>query len=338
MTATLQQPTISYLATRLSPNIGETEAGFVICTGAQLARTGWQTYLLRELPPEAQELCDSTDPNAEVNVYRPPEEVFSGEAIASFNGAPVTMGHPPSGEFLDPNNVQYLEYGTVMNARRGEEPLENGDQILVGDIIIKREPLLSDVKSGRLRQLSAGYTYTPVRDGDKLIQTEIRGNHVALVSAGRAGSAKIIDHAMERENMTDREFRSTVRDLLAIANRHPAASEDIHSRAARDTWHPQALNPAQIDANESARRLRTCDAANALNSLNERYASMHGKPLKSSSPPAPTGPTSLSALLDQAASEHRKRAFDSGEPPLSDHEQLQLQALVTGPVHFGGKF
>ena len=41
-----------YFAEYLSENIAETPEGFLICRNAVIGRTGYQTYLVRELKPE----------------------------------------------------------------------------------------------------------------------------------------------------------------------------------------------------------------------------------------------------------------------------------------------
>lgn len=61
---------------------------------------------------------------------------------------------------------------------------------MVGDLIIKDGQLANDVQNGAVREVSAGYTAEFVpdsTDGECLKQTNIRGNHVAVVPRGRAG-------------------------------------------------------------------------------------------------------------------------------------------------------
>jgi hypothetical protein len=188
---------IDYFVSKLSDNIGETPEGFIICRDVCVARTGYQTYTVRDLPQEsARDLgIDLSNLDASIDLYRPPEEVFSPATMASFEGKSLTNNHPPPQEFVGPDNVERYEYGHVQNVRKGEEPLESGDWPLVADLVIKREPLLSEVKSGRQRELSCGYDYELARDGNKLLQTKIVGNHVAVVPKGRAGAEARINDA-----------------------------------------------------------------------------------------------------------------------------------------------
>ena len=189
---------LSYYASKLSDHIGETPEGFLVCTDSVIARTGWQTYAVGELPGDAlKELgIDTGNPNAKIEVYRSPEEVFDPATIASFEGKSVTDDHPPAEKFVEPGSVADYELGHVQNVRKGSEALESGEWPLVADIFVKREPLLSKVRNDSVRELSCGYDFTLAKDGDRVIQTASRGNHVAVVQTGRAGAeARIKDSA-----------------------------------------------------------------------------------------------------------------------------------------------
>jgi hypothetical protein len=191
---------ISYFASRISPNVAETPERYAICRDACLGRTGTMQYSVGELPQEAAADLgvDVSNPSAMVDVYRSPEELFSPATLASFEGKSCTMGHPSGGQFVDPSNANDLEYGHVQNVRKGDEPLESGDWPLIADIIIKREPLLSQIKNGDRPELSCGYQFDLSKVGNRLEQTKIIGNHVAVVSRGRAGAeARVQDSAPE---------------------------------------------------------------------------------------------------------------------------------------------
>src|ERR1017187_4889046 len=187
-----------FITGKISDNIGETPEGFVICTGSVLGRSGHQIYKGSELPQDtAHDLgLDLSDPSASFDVYRSPEEVFSNATLASGNGKAFVVGHPADGGLVDPSNVAELENGHVQNLRRGVEPLESGDWPMLGDIVIKREPMISRIKDGERPELSCGYEYALDREGGQLVQRNIVINHVAAVPKGRAGSsARISDHA-----------------------------------------------------------------------------------------------------------------------------------------------
>lgn len=173
---------IAYYGTDISPNKTETVEGYLICRNVPIARTGPQEYL-------AHELMLDGDPDRVIAVDRMPDDVFEAAALASFEGKPVTDGHPP--ENVGPENYASYQKGHVQNVRR------EGDYI-VADLYINDANLASDIQNGVKREVSCGYlcNYEPAGSGYK--QTHIRGNHVAVVPKGRAGSTVAIKDAAEQ--------------------------------------------------------------------------------------------------------------------------------------------
>lgn len=163
---------IAYYGSRISPNQIETAEGYLICRSVPIARTGDQEYTAREVMQDG-------DPGQTVIVHRRPEDVFAEETIASFEGKPVTDDHPP--ENVQAENFASYARGHVQNVRQA------GDN-LVGDVYITDAKLASDVKHRVKREISCGYQCDLVPDGaGGYYQTNIRGNHVAVVLRGRAG-------------------------------------------------------------------------------------------------------------------------------------------------------
>lgn len=116
--------------------------------------------------------------------YRPADE-HSAEMLESFDAAPLTNDHPAAG-ILTAENTHEYQVGTVISPRADGEKVRA--QILVTDAKTVR-----DIEAGKA-ELSCGYTcdldFTPGEfEGQKYdaVQRNIRGNHVALVKAGRAG-------------------------------------------------------------------------------------------------------------------------------------------------------
>ena len=175
---------IAYYGTDISPNKTETVEGYLICRNVPIARTGAQQYLAREL------MLDG-DPERIVTVDRYPEDVFEDAALASFEGEPVTDGHPP--ENVGPENYAAYQKGHVQNVRR------EGDHI-VADLYINDANLASEIQNGVKREVSCGYLCSYEPSGTGYRQRKIRGNHVAVVPKGRAGAAVAIkDAAQEAE-------------------------------------------------------------------------------------------------------------------------------------------
>ena len=189
----------AYYGSRLSPNQTETPEGFLICLNVPIARTGTQTYLRSELGFE-------DDPTGLVDVIRTEEEVFSPATIASFEGKPATEDHPPVE--VKPDNISAYDRGHVQNVHRG-----TGDEsdLLIADLYITSPPLIDAIRSGRLREVSCGYDceYRMDEQG-RLYQCGIRGNHVAVVSAGRAGPRVAIKDSAEESNTPTERGKKTM--------------------------------------------------------------------------------------------------------------------------------
>lgn len=168
-----------FIKSRLSPNKGVTDEGFMICPNTPIAKIGSQEYRLSELglPPE-------NGVDKVVTVYRTEEEVFHPDSLASYDGKSLTYIHPEGGR-VDIDNRKSLELGHIQNPRRGEGADSN---FVVADIIVKDRELIDIIHNQGIKELSCGYrcTYEANPDGT-YIQKNIRGNHVAVVPLGRAG-------------------------------------------------------------------------------------------------------------------------------------------------------
>ena len=194
-----------YYGTRLSENISRREPeGYLLCLNVPVARTGTQEYLPEELGIFGQ------GPPGLVPVVRPESEVFSPETIASFEGMPVTNDHPPDG--VDIGNIRALQKGHAHNVRRGTG--EESD-LLLADLIIT-DPVLIDLILDGKREISCGYTYELHEENGTYIQRKIRGNHVAVVDAGRAGPRVCIkDHKVNKPERSTHIMKKSLSRILA---------------------------------------------------------------------------------------------------------------------------
>ncbi len=194
-----------YYGTRLSENISRREPeGSLLCLNVPVARTGTQDYL-----PEELGLAPGS---SFISVYRPEEEVFSPETIASFEGMPVTNDHPPEG--VDTSNIRALQKGHAHNVRRGSG--EESD-LLLADLIITDPGLIDLILEEGKREISCGYTYELHEENGQYIQRKIRGNHVAVVDAGRAGPRVSIkdEHPVQISDLGNRCRATGTRDWRA---------------------------------------------------------------------------------------------------------------------------
>lgn len=174
-----------FFTTRLGETRYQLADGSLLCKDVPIARTGTQQYLSEELNQD--DLIP--DANGLITAYRTEDEVFSPETMASFEGMAVTLDHPEDGEgnivFVNPANFAELAHGHIQNVRRG-----TGDKadLLIADVLVKRQEGIDAINAGK-NQVSCGYDakYIPAGVG-KAKQTEITGNHLAIVDKGRAGS------------------------------------------------------------------------------------------------------------------------------------------------------
>ena len=192
-----------YYGTRLSENISRREPeGYLLCLNVPVARTGTQDYLPEELGLPGSSF---------ISVYRPEEEVFSPETVASFEGMPVTNDHPPDG--VDVSNIRALQKGHAHNVRRG-----TGDEsdLLLADLIITDPKLIDLILDEGKREISCGYTYELCEENGQYIQRKIRGNHVAVVDAGRAGPrVSIKDHIASISERSNTHMKKSLSKILA---------------------------------------------------------------------------------------------------------------------------
>jgi hypothetical protein len=158
----------------------------------RVARTGIQDYAGFEVGRPDME---------RVKVYRPEAEVFSKDALKSFTHRPVTVDHPPV--LVDANNWKKYSRGTT-----GGDVARDGEFIRV-PMSLMDEAAINDVLAGKV-ELSMGYTAdlvwdsgtTPEGEQYDAIQTNIRGNHLAVVDAARGGAMlRVIDTNQPKESV-----------------------------------------------------------------------------------------------------------------------------------------
>jgi hypothetical protein len=305
----------SYYASRLSNNIGETPEGFLICRDCVIARTGWQKYEASELPADSlKDLGIDGKAAGMIDVYRSPEEVFNPATLASFEGKSLCDDHPPGAQFVDPSNIGQYEFGHVQNVRRGSEPLESGEEALLGDIIIKREPLLSEVRNNRKKELSCGYDYELCREGDSLVQRSIIGNHVAVVPKGRAGAeARIIDSAPESQE------RKVAGDQGSTGN-----TRKEKPKVANLFKHLLGLGLKAYAVDAEPEKL--AEAAEAVKEKGEAKDEFPEKPEPKPEPkpevkPEPKAEAKPEVAEDLRAKDHRKRMHDALDCMLNEREK-----------------
>lgn len=153
-----------------------TDDGYLVGT-APVARAGIQLYAGHEVGRPDMPV---------VRVYRPPEEVFSKDAMHSYAHRPITIGHPP--ERVTADNWKELTAGQT-----GDEVVRDGDVVRVPLALMDAQAIRKH--EAGVRELSMGYDaeldftdgQTPDGEPYDAVQRNQRMNHLALVPRARGG-------------------------------------------------------------------------------------------------------------------------------------------------------
>lgn len=167
--------------------------GWFEIPGNPLAKTGVFDYIGKSI--------NAPDPNKMYKVYRPIEELASPETINSFRLVPLINDHRMLGD-ATPDAVPAEQKG--VHGVIGDQIFFDPDtNTLRGNLKVFSDNLKRTIDAGKV-ELSLGYLakyeYAPgIYNGISYdyVQRNIRGNHIALVEAGRMGS----DVAVMDENL-----------------------------------------------------------------------------------------------------------------------------------------
>ncbi len=121
--------------------------------------------------------------------FRPPEEVFNADSLASLRMAPLTLEHPePIGTPVTADNSRQLSVGHL------SDTIEREGDMVRADLMITDAKAVRQVEKGERQEISLGYWReidpTPgVWRGTRYdaVQRNIRYNHAAITRKGRAG-------------------------------------------------------------------------------------------------------------------------------------------------------
>lgn len=219
------------------------ENGFLVDTPV-VARLGVQVYYMED--------------GRTVREFRPAEEVFKDESLASYQGKPMTMDHV----FVNSENAKEVVVGSVAGKA---EPLGSS---VVAPIVIYDSAAIKEAMAGNAKELSVGYSsvidYTPgwgdpvtgeyfLKSESELfdvpegwqefdaIQRDIKVNHLAMVYRGRAGIAKLnMDGEQENPYTTDVDINKEDKQEMTVKIKLDGAQE--FEVAPEIASHIEALN------------------------------------------------------------------------------------------------
>lgn len=154
--------------------------GFLHVKNSHISKAVVNPYLGREIPGW-QDL--KLDPERIYYGFRDPEELK--KAADTFNGLPVLLNHHPESAEAPQKNYRVGSTGT-------DAKFENG--YLDNSLSITDKAAIDAINSGDMKELSCSYYFTPDFTAGEyegvpydFVMRNIAGNHVALVSEGRAG-------------------------------------------------------------------------------------------------------------------------------------------------------
>ncbi len=165
--------------------------------------------------------------------YRPDAEVNNPASLESFKLVPVTDDHPPG--LLTADTARQYSVGSTGSDVRAD------DDHVIGSVAIHDARMIAKMDAGKL-QVSCGYecdlVETPgvTAKGEKYdaVQTNIRGNHLAIVQRGRADSARIrMDDACWTDETAPSAQRNDSMELKEALAALAAANEKLGAEKAR---------------------------------------------------------------------------------------------------------
>ncbi|ETR72931.1 MAG: Protein of unknown function DUF2213 Sinorhizobium meliloti AK83 gb [Candidatus Magnetoglobus multicellularis str. Araruama] len=193
-----------------------------------LSRIGIQDYYGYELNHDIDGLTsDKIYP-----VYRSPETVFDKDSLESFNLMTVTNDHV---DMVTVDNIKSHQVGTVGNITHDKE-------VVRGQIVITDQKTIEEIEQGK-NEVSVGYEVDIIESKgfyrDKHYeyeQTNIRGNHLAIVDKGRCGGdCKITKDGgltiMKSIKINGVDYQIEDGSLFQAMTKYMADAEEIKAKA-----------------------------------------------------------------------------------------------------------
>ena len=228
-----------------------TDDGYLVAV-SKVARTGVQDYLASEIGLSGDGI---------VKVNRSPDEVFSKDAMSSITHAPVTVDHPS--EMVGAENWKEVAVGEV-----GEGVIRDGEWLAVP--LILKDAKGIDAANTSHKEISMGYTAKLVaaQDGDEydLEMTDIRFNHLAIVSDARAGKeARIGDssHKWGAAPTTTEHVKMTMKTVVLGDKAVEVAAKDADTVTQILKDHKTAMDAKDAIISDKETKIGELKAENA---------------------------------------------------------------------------
>ena len=187
--------------------------GFLHVSESNISKEIVNPYYGREIPGWREA---GLDPNRVYYGYRSGEEL--AKAASTFDGLPLLMGHHY--ESADAPQKDY-RVGSIGTGVRWQAPY------LIAPLTVTDKTAIDAIESGTAKEISCSYAYEPdfvhgTHDGISydFVMRNIKGNHVALVEAGRAGADVVVSDAMPDGLSNGEKLQTLVeRCLMSIFKR-----------------------------------------------------------------------------------------------------------------------
>lgn len=182
------------------------ENGFLHVAVSNLTKETVNPYYGREIPGWQER---GLDPQRVYYGWRSGKELEKG--ASTFSGLPLLLDH-----HIEDAEAPQKEYrvGTVGTDARWEAPYVRAS------LVVTDAEAIRAIEDGSMRELSCAYRYDPLWEAGTFegveydfIMSNIRGNHVALVAEGRAGSDVVVADAKPRET-TIKQLEKVMKNFL----------------------------------------------------------------------------------------------------------------------------
>lgn len=295
--------------------IGKTPEGYIIDTPV-IARTGIQWYR-RDGKGVAE--------------YRPPEEVFAPQSLASFVGRPLTIDHPSF--MVRSDNVRGVVVGAILG-----EPWRDGEN-LRARVVVHDKRAVDLIERGLKVELSVGYTVeteqvagvTPEGVKYDAVQRNIRCNHLSIVTRGRAGNARFSKEFPRMDEQKKPVEAPTVDQLQARCDALQAEVDRLQAepKAVELTGEKLAEIRAQIEAAvraDVAEEYAAADVAKQFGVKPEGSAIATMKAVLAHAQP--------SVKLDGKSDEYVRAAFDVVRTVRAEPAKVEQKPVQTATTAF----
>lgn len=177
---------LAYDSYRLETCREKDDNGFLRVSLCNITKEQVVPYYGREIPNN-EEL--GFLPNKIYYAYRPADELKKG--METFNNLPLLDKHIEDG--ADKADAKQHRVGSLGDKTKFVAPY------LQNSLIVYDQKAIDKIESGEQKELSCAYRYDPIKkegefDGQRydFVMSNIRGNHIALVKEGRAGSDVVV--------------------------------------------------------------------------------------------------------------------------------------------------